>query len=187
VVTRLAWLTSLALALNGSDLVSQSQVNFSGVWVSQGASGFALLRYLPRKLSRPDGVGDAQRTPGYTLLIQHADGRVRVEFPGASNNVLTRPAFVLDATPHTIVEDRGAFWTKYVMRADWTGDALTLRSTSYSGWPATDPATARGNDSQYETEYVLSLDASRTVLTMTITGADEKFEAAFRQRFSRAP
>ena len=167
----------------GVTLTGQPRIDFAGHWVSRGPGAFTLLRFVPRQVPRgPESVSGAA-----SLSIEQSTDRIALIFPGERRNVMTRPPFTVDDAVHEIVDDRGDFWTKYIMRAEWVGDALRLRATSFSGWwRKAGPAAVHSAPSQYETTYDISMDNSRNTLTLIVTIADEKFEAQYRQVFSRA-
>jgi hypothetical protein len=165
---------------------SQGRPDFSGTWTSS-PERFVALRNAPRERNgwggQLEGVAAA---PTYTIAISQSEQSVALTFPGGTGNFLTRPAFPLDGAPHSTVQDAGEFWTKIVSSATWDGSRLVLDAKSLNGWwKEVDPSQVTTQETELGTRFVLELNPSGDVLTLSITVRDEKGEAEYRQVFSR--
>ncbi|MGE3274638.1 MAG: hypothetical protein AB7O67_05970 [Vicinamibacterales bacterium] len=181
------WLLVAASVLCASTALVAQALDRSGTWTSSGGD-VEIVRNVHRTPRGWDGTVEAlERARDYTLTIEQSDDGVIVAFPGGSRHMLTMPVYPFGES-RTTVEDGGDFWTKHVTSARWTGEALELQATTFSGWwKDAPPEAVSGSPEQLDMRLVLAAGATPEDIVMRATLKDEKGEVEYVQRFKRAP
>ena len=172
---------AMILPIAAVALYAQTRPNFSGVWVRE-PGGFELLQDV-RRIARGAGVDGLAAARDYTVEIEQTDGSITLHFPHGTP--LTRPAVRLSPGPHVIVQDRGAFWTRFVSDAEWQGPTLVVTTRSSAGWwKSSHPDTAKPREI-FTSIFSLTLSPVDDRLTLVTSVSDDKGDATYRQVFRR--
>jgi hypothetical protein len=161
---------------------------WSGEWTSDGAH-VSIVRNVH---STPHGwdqtAENLTQSAAYRIAIAQTDASVAIDFPRGAGNILTIPPCVVGAEPQTIVTNRGSWWTKTVVSAQWIGPELEIVSVVSSGWwKDGTPDQARQKLGDFQKRVRLVPGKGVDDLSIHVSVADEKGELEYVQTFRRQP